>query len=189
MAVTASERLSEAVAPPPTREGLTFEKEWAMFQETDKCLDDILLLDRSIGELIEILVGAKLWEKFEDWNYGFKRFYQRLNIYEDNTYKVLNDVDLLLLDTDYAMVVEVKREADTGDVERHIIRMGHVKQYPPDMAKGKILIGAIAGGIITSEAINLAHANGFFVLRLRGESVELVSKKGEFEPKEWGRVG
>ena len=113
------------------------------------------------------------------------RFYQRLNIYEDTTNRLLTDVDLLLLDTDYAMVVEVKREAGTGDVERHIVRMNHVRQYPPEMAKGKTLVGAIAAGIITPEAITLAHENGFFVLRLRGESVELVSKKGEFEPREY----
>ena len=214
MAVTAGER------PMPTGEGLTFEKVWAMFLETDrivretaeqmketdrkfqetdrkfqetgKRLDDLGKqvggIHRSIGEIIEILVAAKLWEKFEDWNYGFKRFYQRLNIFEDNTNRLLTDIDLLLLDTDYAMVVEVKREADSVEVERHIKRMGLVKQYPPEMAKGKILIGAIASGIITSDAINQAHEHGFFVLRLRGESVELVSKKGEFEPREWGRA-
>ena len=159
-------------------------------KETGKRLDNLGKqiggVHRSIGELIETLVAAKLWEKFEDWNYGFKQFFQRLNIYEVTTNKVLTDVDLLLLDTDYAMVVEVKREADTGDVERHLVRMKHVRQYPPAMAKGKTLVGAMAAGIITTEAINLAHENGLFVLRLRGESVELVSKKGQFEPKEWG---
>jgi len=47
------------------------------------------------------------------------------------------------------------------------------------------LLGAIAAGIITPEALNYAHRKGFFVLELKGESIRRVPPPPDFKPKEW----
>jgi hypothetical protein len=83
------------------------------------------------------------------------------------------------------MAVEVKREVNTNDVERHIKRMKVIRNHPPDQVRNKNLLGAIAGGIIEAEARTHAFEAGFFVLELQGESVELIPPPEGFKPKEW----
>ena len=142
-------------------------------------------LGDSIGGLIETLVAAKLWEKFSSYSYEFKRAYRRVQVFDDINNRELTDIDILLSDTKWAMAVEVKREVVLKDVERHIKRMNIISTHPPAEVKGKKLLGAMAGGTIESEASDLAYESGFFVLQLRGESVELVSPPEGFKPTEW----
>ncbi|MDR1105411.1 MAG: hypothetical protein LBL44_03545, partial [Treponema sp.] len=86
-------RQNEAASLPPEYAGLTFEKVWAMFQETDRQIKDtgkqikdlsaetdkqIKELSKNIGGLnnafgkwAEEMVSAKLWEKFRAIGYTF----------------------------------------------------------------------------------------------------------------------
>jgi hypothetical protein len=179
----------------PTGEGLTFEKVWAMFQETDKQLEKIIRqieesnknlggLNRSMGELIETLIAARLWEKFSAYPYNLQRAYQRVNIYGENN-RTLTDVDILLADSKWVMAVEVKREVDIDDIDRHIKRMELVRKYPPAEVKGKELLGAIAGGIVPPDVREQVYRAGFFVLELTGDSVALAPEPEGFTPKTW----
>jgi hypothetical protein len=86
-------------------------------------------LNRSLGELIETLIAARLWEKFPE--HGFARAYRRVPVY-DETNRVRTDIDILLSDTDRVMAVEVKHELDRlKDVEEHLKRMELIRNYPP----------------------------------------------------------
>ncbi|MDR2479121.1 MAG: hypothetical protein LBD48_07400 [Treponema sp.] len=141
-------------------------------------------LNRSMGELIEILIAARLWEKFSGYPYNLKRAYQRIPIYDEKNY-VRTDIDILLVDTEWAMAVEVKRELRESDIEYHTKRMGLITQYPPAEVKGKKLLGAIAAGVVPPDLRDLAYSNGYFVLELSGESVALLPPPEGFTPKEW----
>ena len=143
-------------------------------------------LGNSIGELIETLIAARLWEKFSDFPYQFKRAYRRVQVFDDATNKELTDIDIMLTDTEWVMAVEVKRDLVLKDVERHIKRMKLISEHPPAEAKNKKLLGAMAGGTIDPDAFNAAYETGFFVLELKGESVELLAPPKGFKPKEWG---
>jgi hypothetical protein len=200
-----------AKTTPDYPRGLTFEKVWAMFQETDRQIKESRLetdrqmketdrkiqetdrllkavtknvggLNNSIGELIETLIAARLWEKFSSYPYNLKRVYRRIPIYDENN-KEVTDVDILLSDTEWAMVVEVKREPNKNDVDHHKKRMERICKYPPAEAKGKKLLSAIAGGTAEQEVKDYAHEAGFFVLELKGESVALVPPPEGFSPK------
>jgi hypothetical protein len=104
----------------------------------------------------------------------------------DNKNRVRTDIDILLSDGSYAMAVEVKDKLDKKDeVEHHVNRMGLIKEYPPAEVKGKLLLGAMAGGEVDPDVANFAHSNGFFVLELAGEAVRLVAPPSGFTPKEW----
>ena len=140
-------------------------------------------LNRSIGELIETLIAARLWEKFPE--YGLQRAYRRLPLYDEKN-QPKGEIDILLVNSEWAMAVEVKREADEKDVDRHMERMARIVKYPPaQLVPGIKLLGAIAGGVITNEAKDYAHKCGFFALELAGESVIRVPSPAGFVPKEW----
>jgi hypothetical protein len=187
---------------------LNFEKVWAAFMETDRKIADVAEqvgkttkgledlkatvervsnnvggLNRSVGELIETLIAARLWEKFPQ--YDLKRAYQRLPIYDEQNVRK-SDIDILLVNTGICMAVEVKRELDRmGDVDGHIKRMQLIRQYPPGEAHNKQLVGAMVGGVVDPEVKNYAYESGFFVLELTGESVRLIAPPEGFVPKQW----
>ncbi|MDR0526276.1 MAG: hypothetical protein LBG79_00445, partial [Spirochaetaceae bacterium] len=85
-------------------------------------------LNQSIGELVEILVAANLWEKFPE--YDKQRSYRRLPVYDEKNI-IKAEVDILLVNTEWAMAVEVKRQAKAEDVNEHLERMERILKYPP----------------------------------------------------------
>jgi hypothetical protein len=189
-------------------EGLTFEKVWAalmenreQMKETDKRIDrnaqemeklkktvervtaNVGGLNRSLGELIETLIAARLWEKFPDYN--LKRAYQRVPIFDENN-RAMTDIDILLSNTDTVMAVEVKRQLDDKrDVDDHLKRMERIRKYPPAEVVGKKMVGAMAGGVVDDDTRRYAYESGFFVLELTGDTVQLIPPPDGFVPKKW----
>ncbi|GMO42181.1 MAG: hypothetical protein Ta2F_18190 [Termitinemataceae bacterium] len=142
-------------------------------------------LGDSLGRLIETLIAAKLWEKFDAYPYNLKRAYQRVPLYDENS-NILTDIDILLSNGEYAMGVEVKREFDKKkEIDHHLKRMELIQKYPPAECKGKKLLGAIAGGTVDPDVTAYAHSVGFFVLELTGESVRLAKTPAGFIARQW----
>jgi hypothetical protein len=151
----------------------------------DRVTKNVGGLNRSMGELIETLIAAKLWEKFDEYPYDFHQVFQRLPIYDD-TKRLRSDIDILLADGDYVMAVEVKRQLDDKrDVDDHIRRMELIKKFPPLQCKDKIMLGAMAGGVVEPDTQDYAHKAGLFVLELTGESVALAKRPTGFMPQQW----
>jgi hypothetical protein len=155
-----------------------------MSARVDRVTQNVGGLNRSIGELIETLIAARLWEKFAAYPYRLKRAYQRVPIYDEQN-RQKTDIDILLSDTEWCMAVEVKREADDKDVEHHLNRMKLIRRYPPLEVVGKKLLGAIAGGVVSPDTAAYAHEAGFFVLTLTGESVSLLDTPPGFVAGVW----
>ena len=161
----------------------------AALEETRKTVDRVCKnvggLNRSMGELIETLIAARLWEKFADYPYNLQRAYQRVPLFDEQNH-VLTDIDILLTNGDYVMAVEVKAELNRkDDVDHHLKRMERILKYPPADCKGRKLLGAMAGGAVDPDVRDYAHAAGFFVLELTGESVALTKRPEGFMPREW----
>jgi hypothetical protein len=153
-----------------------------MATRIDKIGQNVGGLNRSIGDLIEILMAGNLWEKFPEYN--LRRAFRNLPIY-DNSDKQVGEVDILLVNTNCAMVVEVKAEPDEDDIEHHIGRMKLLQKYPGELLKGKKLYGAMAGGFVPTNIKEEAFKAGLFVLELNGNQVSLVKKPEDFNPQEW----
>jgi len=152
-------------------------------ERIDRVTANVGGLNRSLGELIETLVAARLWEKFPEYNLA--RAYRRIPIYDEKRV-TRTDVDILLVDTDICMAVEVKNHFNKKeDVDDHIKRMQLFRQYPPELIGDKQLLGAMAGGLVDPEVKEYAYKSGFFVLELTGESVHLIPPPEGFEPKKW----
>jgi chromosome segregation ATPase len=156
-----------------------------MSERVDRVTKNVGGLNQSIGELIEILVVARLWEKFPE--YGLQRAYRRLPLFDEKNV-ARAEVDILLVNTEWAMAVEVKRNAELDDVKRNVERMKRILRYPPEQLQLRPnikLLGAIAGGVVTPECRAAAHEAGFFVLELAGESVTRLAEPTGFKPKIW----
>ena len=93
-------------------------------------------LGSSLGELIETLIASRLWEKFVGYPYNLQRACRRIPIYNAEN-KVITDIYILLVDSEWVMAVEVKREPDKDDIDHHIRRMRRILKYPPAEVKGR----------------------------------------------------
>ncbi|GHT51110.1 hypothetical protein FACS1894102_6970 [Spirochaetia bacterium] len=167
----------------------TSERIEKMQKETDKQVKRMSRnlggIGDSLGQLVETLIAARLWEKFDAYPYNLKRAYQRVPLFDENN-TILTDIDILLSNGEYVMAVEVKQRFHRlDDVERHIKRVELMKKYPPAECKGKKMLGAIAGGTVEADAKKCAHDAGLFVLELTGESVHLVEAPKDFTPRQW----
>jgi hypothetical protein len=153
--------------------------------DVDRVTKNVGGLNLSMGELIETLIAARLWEKFDGYPYNFRRAYQRLALF-DETDRQITDIDIALVNGEYVMAVEVKRRLDNKDeVDHHLKRMELILKYPPDQCKGKKLLGAMVGGSVDPDVQAYAHSVGFFVLELTGESVHLTKTPDGFTPRQW----
>ena len=156
-----------------------------MAEKVDRVTTNVGGLNQSMGDLIETLFAPHLGEKFDIYNYNLKRIFNRVPIY-DNDSRMRSDIDILLSNTNVCIAVEVKRWLEkTSHVDEHIKRMQLIRQFPPAEVKGKKLLGAIVGAVVTPEAREYAEQNGFFILELTGEDVRLLEPSKDFQPKEW----
>ena len=154
-------------------------------EKVDRVTSNVGGLNLSMGDLVETLFAPHLGDKFDSYNYNLKRVFRRVPIYDEKN-ELRSDIDILLSNTTICMAVEVKRWLyKTDQVDRHIKRMQLIHQYPPAEVKGKKLLGAIVGAVVTPEARVYAEQNGFFVLELTGENVRLLEPPDGFQPKEW----
>ena len=159
-------------------------KEWADLRRIVAAVSrNVGGLNNSMGELIETLFGARLWEKFEHTPYKLERAYKRYPVF--NGKKQITEIDILLSDTDYAMAVEVKMKPDINDVKDHLQRMEDIKEYPPKEIIGKKLLGAMAGGIFNPNAKDFAFEKGLYVLEVNADTVSLAPPPEGFVPKFW----
>jgi predicted AAA+ superfamily ATPase len=188
-------RMATETQPRQPQRGLTFDDVWAMFQETDKKFQETAKrfketeklvkalsanvggLNRSLGELIETLMAARLWEKFPQYN--FEAASRRIQILDKNK-RIVTEVDVMLVNTKWNMAVEVKREPTVNDITHHLRRMELLRKYRHEELKDKKLLGAIAGGVVSADVRDFAHKSGLYVLELNGEQVSLLESPKDF---------
>jgi hypothetical protein len=196
----------QAREPP---KGLTFEKVWAMFQESDRRFEkmcaktdrqfekmraeaDRLMketdrkigrLSNSLGEIIEHLMSPKLHEKFKKLNFVFTRNSREVEIM-DHDQKHLAEIDVLLENGEYALAVEVKTRLTAQDVKDHVKRMGILRRAADERNDKRKYLGAVAAAVITPQASAYALKNGFYVIIPSGETVDIEAPEG-FKPRIW----
>ena len=68
--------------------------------------------------------------------------------------------------------------------DEHIERMAKCVKNPPRGTDGKILLGAVAAMIVSSEVETYAKRQGFYVIKPSGESVKIANAPS-FRHREW----
>jgi hypothetical protein len=192
--------------------GLTFEKIWALFQETnikfretDRELKEMALqikkmskeTDRQIkensrligklggrlGDLVEHLVIPNILEKFNERGYGFGRAGPHVR-YHGPDGKYIAEVDILLENGDTVLAVEVKTTLTDQDVKDHVERMNKLRRYADERKDERKLLGAITGAIASPGVKTFALRKGFFVLEQTGDTMQ-INVPDDFKPRIW----
>jgi hypothetical protein len=93
------------------------------------------------------------------------------------------EIDLLVVNSTDAVLVEVKSELKADDVREHLARLDRFKRLLPQYTsyRGK---GAVAAMVVSEETSLFAYRQGLFVLGQSGATMTLRNDT-QFEPKVW----
>ena len=188
--------------PIPTGEGLTFEKVWLMFQETDRKMQEtrqqiketaeqmkktdrrVGELSNRFGELAEHLVAPGIAKKFNELGHHFDGVAPGGYDISDENGEVIAQVDILLENGECLMAVEVKTRPRLQDIEHHIKRLEILRKHRNKKNDVRKIYGAIAG-VIYGKAEKKATINaGFYVLEQSGDTMKMDIPEN-FIPREW----
>jgi len=136
------------------------------------------------GKFVAEMVKPKIVELFKEKGIQIETAAERIEgfIGKERHY----EIDLLLVNTKFAVAVEVKSTLTKEDVDEHIERLDKIKQISPKVINltGVTLYGAVAGMIVEQGADRYAYKKGLYVLRQKGNLVEIVNDDN-FIPAEW----
>ena len=93
------------------------------------------------------------------------------------------EIDVLVTNKAYVLVVEVKSTLGVTDVKEFIEDLSQFRLFFPEYAQ-KNLYGAIAGIEIEKGVAKFAYRQGLFVLAQSGETVTILNNDN-FQPKCW----
>ncbi|MDR1324752.1 MAG: hypothetical protein LBK00_01805 [Treponema sp.] len=141
-------------------------------------------ISNRLGEVAQCFFGSELWKHFDGFEYEFQQLYPYLPLFGEKN-KPLGDIDITLLNGEYAMAIEVKTHLKKKNVEYHATRMEQIKQYPPAQYKGKKALAGLAALMIDPEAKDLADELGMYVLEQSGDAVRLALRPTWFTAREW----
>jgi len=150
-------------------------------KEFDKKLGE---LTGTWGKFVTEMVTPKLVSMFQDRGIPIETTIEKIKGFLDK--QEYYEIDLLLINTKYAVAVEVKSTLNIVAVDEHIERLKKIQKICPKKVdlKGMSIFGAVAGMIIEEKADAYAYRKGLFVLRQKGNIVEIVNDK-KFIPQEW----
>jgi hypothetical protein len=178
---------------PSGYEGLTFEKVWAMFQETDKKFREtdrqirqnqkmMSDLGRKFGKIIEHMFIPNLKEKFNALDYEFGKASSNVFI-ENREHQIYTEIDVFLENGDCALAVEIKTQANINDIREHVERMEKLRRYFNLHNDTRKLFGAVAAAVIPDNVRDYALGQGFYVIKQSGDNVSIEEPRGR--PKAW----
>ncbi|MDR3020157.1 MAG: DUF3782 domain-containing protein [Treponema sp.] len=187
---------------PPTGEGLTYEKVWAMFQEiarrqeetarrqeeTDRQMKEtdrrIGELGNRFGELAEHLVVPGIAKRFNELGYHFEAASPGgYKIFDENG-KTKTEVDILLENSNYLIAVEVKSRVQIKDIDHHIKRLEILKEHRLKKNDNRIILGAMAGAVFGNVEKTAVAEAGFYVIEQSGDTMK-IDVPDDFSPREW----
>ena len=184
-------------------QGLSFEKVWLMFQETDKefrktkqLMDENARrskemdkkLDRKLDKLAKMYGGVSenngaVAEEFfkrglEKHSNLFGIEYNQVGTLQKKTKQLQGQYDIVLYNGDAMVIIEVKYKLHPSDVEDFYQRkLPNFRPLYPEYSD-KVVIGAVAGLSVPNDSIELAQKFGFLVLTQSGENITVVNPEG-----------
>ena len=164
---------------------------WALFRETseqmketdkkiDRLTETVNALTGKWGKFVEGLVAPGAVRMFTERGIEVKQFYPRARTQQDGEEM---EIDVLVVNDEYAIAISVKSTLKVEDVNNHIEALSRFHEFFANFAD-KTLIGAVAGIVIEEEADKYAYRKGLFVITQTGEMVKILNDE-KFKPKLW----
>jgi hypothetical protein len=140
-------------------------------------------LGNKFGRLAEHLIVPNMLKKFNALGYEFTRTSRNIKILGLDK-KPLTEIDILLENGDFVIVVEVKSDFTADYVTQHVERMEKLRRERDRHKDKRKLIGAVAGAIMEDRVKALALDTGFYVIVQSGDTLKIEPPKG-FTPRVW----
>jgi hypothetical protein len=178
---------------------LSFEKVWAMFQETDRQFQEtdrqfketdqrieksqketqkiVSELGQKFGSVIEHMFIPNLHSKFHQFGYAFGKSSGNVLI-QDRVHQIYVQVDVFLENGDCAMAVEIKTQPNNHDILDHVERMEKLRQWADLHNDHRKLYGAVAGAIIPDNVRDFTLKQGLYVIEQSGDMVNVIAPEG-----------
>jgi len=157
----------------------------AVWDERMKRLDQkIGHIGNTVGFFAEDFFAAKSAELLTPYGYTFKRVFQQIPVYNKEG-RTLTEIDLMLSNGEYGMVIEVKTCLKKEDVNLMLDKMEKIKNNPPAEIAGKKLLCGVAGINVKDDARERAFELGFFVFEQSSDTITLTKPPEDFKPAEW----
>ncbi len=134
------------------------------------------------GEVIEYMIVPNLFKKFRKHGLHFNEGTRNKYVC-DEKHDISFEIDVLLENTDKAMLVEIKTHLTMGKIKTHIKRLEKMRAYADLHGDKRIFLGAVAGVIMTVETKKYALDQGFYVIEPSGETFNITPP--DKKPKEW----
>lgn len=164
---------------------------WALFRETQerqkKTDEQIAKVSRQLGDLsnkwgefVENIVAPGIKRVFAERKIELRHVHQRSKAFLDGEEM---EIDILAVNTDYALVVSVKSTLEQEDVDDLLTDLGNFKRFFAEYA-GKKILGAVTGLIMPEQITSYAYKRGVFVLGQSGNTIAILNDQ-KFRPKTW----
>lgn len=158
------------------------------FQETERLIkeqnrqlsEQLGKLGNRLGEFVEWQVRPAAVRLFRERGIDVHEFYADVSVKRADG---CLEIDLLVVNTTEAILIEVKSKLTQRDVDDHVQRLAKFKHFMPRYQDVRAL-GAVAAMVVTDEVTNYAYRQGLFVLAQSGDTVIILNDAG-FQPKSW----
>ena len=158
-----------------------FEETRQLIKQQNQHLNEQLgKLGNRLGEFVEWQVRPAVVRLFQERGIDVHEFYEGVSVQRGDEGI---EIDLLVVNTTEAVVVEVKSKLTETDVTDHLERLSKFKQLMPRYADVRAM-GAVAGMVVPNSVARYAYRQGLFVLAQSGDSVEILND-GNFTPRRW----
>jgi hypothetical protein len=187
----------------------TFEKVWAMLQETDRIVQETALsmketdrkmeenarqmkqtdkqlgeLGNRFGEMVEYMVVPNLVARFSELGYIFEDTSPNKEI-RDRAHNIHAEVDAYLENAVCVMIVETKVKPSLQDADDHIKRMEKLRAIADYRNDHRKYYGSIAGVVLGEKVKAYILSKGFFAIEPSGETFTITVPAGPGEPRAW----
>ena len=139
-------------------------------------------LTNLFGDLTEGMVAPRICEKFNEFGFSFLKAGSNPR-YTDKDNDIFFEVDIMLENSDKAMLIEVKTKLTKERIYKHILRLKKMRKYADLHDDKRTFLGAVAGIVVTDEIRDYALDQGFYFIEYVGETFYIPPPKDE--PKEW----
>ena len=151
-------------------------------KKNDEFYENLGHLTNLFGHLTVGMVAPMLRKKFEDFGYIFQR--SNTNVLVDDYVNDIHfEMDVILENSDKAVLVEVKTKLTSARILKHIERLEKMRKYANLHGDKRRFLGAVAGFSIPDELKAYASDEGLFVIEPSGEDFNITPPEGN--PREW----
>ncbi|MFH7243273.1 MAG: hypothetical protein ACHWZW_10535 [Spirulina sp.] len=158
------------------------------FRETERLLrrqnqqlnEQLGKLGNRLGEFVEWQVRPAVVRLFQARGIAVHEFHDGISVQRGDEGI---EIDLLVVNTTEAILVEVKSKLTQTDVDEHLERLSKFKRLMPRYNDVRAM-GAVAAMVVPDEVARYAYRKGLFVMVQSGDSVVILNDDS-FKPKTW----